>query len=110
MGRELLMGYQDVALTAPRASFSTTFLNNCGKSLVTTTCLNNDGSGKSLVTTKCLNTVVGVDKGMLPVRYFRSSKVSFCVSLISWRSLDCHKDEVYLAIVSFGGITGYNYC
>ena len=37
----LIVGFQDVAFLASRASFSTTFLRNCdrGKSLVTTTCL-----------------------------------------------------------------------
>ena len=48
--------------------FSTIFLKNFGR-------------GESLVTTTCLKTVVGVNKGMLPVKYFCYDKVSFlCLS------------------------------
>ena len=67
------MGFRDVAFLPSRASFSSTFLTNYDR-------------GESLRTATSLKTVVGVSKGMLPVRYFRSDKASFCVSRISWRS------------------------
>ena len=47
-----------------RASFFTTFLNNCG-------------GGESLGTTTCPKTVVVLSKGMLHVKYFHSNKASF---------------------------------
>ena len=62
------MGFQDIAFLPTRASFSTTFLKNCGR-------------GESLGTTTCPKTVVGVSKGMLPVKYFCSNK-AFFVSVI----------------------------
>ena len=49
------MDFQDVAFLFSRASFSTTFPQNC------------DG-GESLRTTTCHKNVVGVSKGMLPVK------------------------------------------
>ena len=63
----LLIGFQDVAFLPSRASFSTAFKKNCGR-------------GESLGTTACPKTVVGVSKGMLPVRYLLSNKASFCDS------------------------------
>ena len=54
---ELLMGFRDLAILPSSASISITFLKNCG------IC-------ESLRTTTCPKTVVGVSKGMLPVRYF----------------------------------------
>ena len=67
------MGIYDAALLPSRASIPTTFLKICGR-------------GESLVTTICLKTVVGVNKGMLPVRYFYSIQASFFVSV------ECHGD------------------
>ena len=58
------MVFQDVAFLPSRASFSTTFINNCGR-------------GESLRTTACLKAVVGVSKGMLPVQYFCSTNPIF---------------------------------
>ena len=74
-----------------RASSSTTILKNCGR-------------GESLWTTTCLKTVVG---GRLPVKYGCSTKPLFCVSGISWRSYGWYKDEVNLAMPSFGDITWF---
>ena len=67
------MGFQDVVFLSSGACFYTTFLKHCDR-------------GESLVTTTCLITVVGVIKGMLPVKYFCSNNASFCVNLISCRS------------------------
>ena len=49
-------------------------------SVVSITFLKNCGRGEGHRTTTCLNTMVGVDKGMLAVKYFFSNKASFCVS------------------------------
>ena len=49
------MGSPDVAFLPSRASFSTTFHEDCG-------------IGESLRTTTCPKIVVGASKGMLPVR------------------------------------------
>ena len=51
MGRDLLMGFQDVAFLPSRASFFTTFLKNCDRR-------------ESLWIITCLKIVVGVSKGM----------------------------------------------
>ena len=59
------MGFQDVVFLSSRASFSTTFLKNCGR-------------GESLGTTTYLKAFVGLSKGILPVKYFRSNKTSLC--------------------------------
>ena len=67
------MSVQDVAFLPSHTSFSTTYLTNCG-------------SGESLGTITCLITVVGVSKGMLPVRYFCSNKAPFV-------SVECHGDH-----------------
>ena len=67
------MGVQNVAFLPSLASFSTSFLDNCG-------------GGESHWITTCLRTVVGVGKSILPVRYFCSNKTSFCVNRILWRS------------------------
>ena len=62
------MGSHDVAFLPSAASFSNTFLKNCGR-------------GESPRITTCLKTAVeGVSKGMLPVEYFCSNKASFIVS------------------------------
>ena len=61
------MGFQDVVFLSSQCSFTAKFLTNCGRS-------------ESLGTTTCLQTVLGVNKGMLPVKYFQSNKASFCVS------------------------------
>ena len=50
---------------------------------------------------------MGVRKGMLPVKYVRLIKASFCVHQNSWRSLDCHKVEVNLATLSFWDIVKF---
>ena len=63
---ELLVGFQDVAFLPSELLFLPHFLENCGR-------------GESLGTTTCLKTVVGVSKGMLPVKYFRSNTASFYV-------------------------------
>ena len=64
--REVLVGFKDVAIQPSGASFSTTFLNNCGR-------------GEGLGTTTCPKTMVGVCKGMHHVIYLRSNKASFYV-------------------------------
>ena len=51
--------------------------------------------------------MVGVSKGMLPVKFFHSNKASFCVSLILWRSSESHKVEENLSILSFGDSTEF---
>ena len=56
------MGLQGLAFLPSRVSFSTTYLKNCG-------------SGESIGTIGCL--WLGVGKGMLHVKYFRSNKASF---------------------------------
>ena len=58
------MSFQDVAFLPSRASFHA-FLKNSGRC-------------ESLGTTMSLKSVVGVSKGMLPVKYFRSNKTSLC--------------------------------
>ena len=58
------MGFQDVLFLSSRASFSTTFLKNCCR-------------GEGLRTTTCLKVVVGLSKGMLPVKYFCFNKAIF---------------------------------
>ena len=58
------MSFQDVAFIPSRASFSTTFLKHCD-------------IGECLGTSTCLKTMVGVSKGMLPERYYRSTKFLF---------------------------------
>ena len=60
---ELLMGLQDVAFY-PSELFFIIFLKNGGR-------------GESFWHATCLKTVVGVSKGMLPVKYFCSNKASF---------------------------------
>ena len=61
------MCFQNVAFLPSQASFSTTFL----KIVVEV-----KASGPPIV----LKLWLGVGKGMLPVKYFRSNKASFCVS------------------------------
>ena len=61
------MGFQVAGFLPSRASFFTIFIKNCCRD-------------ESVRTTTCLKTVVGVSKGMLPAKYFCSSKASFCVS------------------------------
>ena len=63
------MGFHDVAFLPSRASFSTIFLRTCGRS-------------ETLRTT----TVAGVSKGIVPVKYLRCNKSTFCFSRISLRS------------------------
>ena len=62
------MGFHDVVLLPSRASFSTTFLKNCGR-------------GESLVTTTCHKTVVGGRQGHAPCRILLLHKACFCVSV-----------------------------
>ena len=51
---------------------------------------------------------LGVCNGMRPVNYVCSNRASFCVSRISWRSLDFHKvQEFNLVTLAFGVITGF---
>ena len=57
------MGFQDVALLPPE--------------LVLLPCLINCGRCECLGTATCLKTVVGVGNGMLPVKYFLSTKLLF---------------------------------
>ena len=47
---------------------------------------------------------LGVNSDLLPVKYFLPEKSFVCVSCILWRSKECHKPEVKLAIVHFCGI------
>ena len=61
--RELLRRFEYIVFLPSRVSFSTPFLINCG-------------SGGWLEIT-CLKTVVGASKGMLPVKYFCSTKPLF---------------------------------
>ena len=72
------MGFQDVAFLPNRSSFATMFPQNCCR-------------GESLRTTTCLKTVFGVSKGMLPVKYVRSTKLPFA-------------PVKFPAIISFGDI------
>ena len=69
------MGFTAMAFLSSRDSFSTTFLNNCGR-------------GESLWTTTCHKAVVGVDKSMLPVEH--SNKASFYVSFLKIIRLSQH--------------------
>ena len=62
---ELQIGVQDAAFLPSRANFFTTFLENCGR-------------GEYLGATACLKTVVGVSRGMLPVKYFCSNEAFLC--------------------------------
>ena len=59
-----LKGFSGVAFLFFRNSFSTTFLKDCGK-------------GEGLRTTTCTKTVVGVSKGILPVKRFCFNKAFF---------------------------------
>ena len=77
------MSLQEVTFQTYRANFPTTFLKICGR-------------GENPWSTTCRKTVVVGGK-----------QASFYVSLISWRSQDCHKVEVYLATLCFGDITGF---
>ena len=85
---KLLMSIQDIAFLPSGASFSTKYFKGCWDNHIHENC------------------GLSVSRGMLPVKYFCCDKVSFCVSQISWRSPQCHKDEVNLATNSFGDITG----
>ena len=67
------MSFQDVVLLSSRASFHTTFLRQYDKC-------------ESLGTTTCIKTVVGVSKGMLPVKYFHLQQPLFV-------SMECHADH-----------------
>ena len=67
------MGFLDCEILLSRASFSTTFLKNCGR-------------GESLQTTTCLKAVVGMSKGMLTVNIFYQTNSLLGVSKILWRS------------------------
>ena len=58
------------------------------------------------MTTACLKTVAWSKQGMLPVKYLRSNKSSFCVSQISLRSQGYHKNEVNLTTLGFEDISG----
>ena len=58
--RVLLM---DVVSLSSQARFPPTFLKHCGR-------------GEGLGSTICLKAVVGLSKGMLPVKHFRSNKAS----------------------------------
>ena len=63
------MGFQDVAFLPSRDVFPPHFMKHCGR-------------GESLGTTTCLKIVFLVSKGMLPVKYFCSTKPLSCVSRI----------------------------
>ena len=58
------MDFQDVAFMRSQASFSNTFLQNCGR-------------GESHGPTTCHKNVVGVTKGMFPEKCFCSTKPLF---------------------------------
>ena len=67
------MGFQDLVFLPSQAGFSTRFHKNCRR-------------GESLETTTCRKTVVGVIKGMLPVKYIHSNKAIFV-------SVQSHRDH-----------------
>ena len=73
------MGFLDVAFLPFRASLPITFLNSCG-------------GGESLGTTTYVKTVVGVRKGMLPVKHLRSNKSSFV-------SVEFHGDHIAVTMM-----------
>ena len=85
-----VMGFQDVAFLPCWTSFCTTYLKNCG-------------SGEGLGTATCLETVGGGRQGYAPFKIFLLHMASFCVSLISLGSWDCHSVGVNLATLSFWG-------
>ena len=66
------MGFQDVAFLPSLASFSTIFL---------TIVVEVKASGPRHV----VELRLGMSKDMLPVKYSRSDKASFCVSSVSWK-------------------------
>ena len=66
-GREFLVDCQDVVFLSSRATFYAAYLRHCGR-------------GEGLMSTTCVRTVVGVSKGMLPVRHLHSNIASCCVS------------------------------
>ena len=61
------MDFQDVVFLPSKFSFSAACFEKCG-------------CGESLGITTYLKTVVGVNKGMFPVKYFHSNSASFYVS------------------------------
>ena len=78
-----------------RGSFSTTFHKNCVR-------------GESLGTITCLETVVGVSKGMLPVKYLLLQQSPFFVSVkFHGDHKTVTKMRQNLVALSFGDITGF---
>ena len=75
-----------------RASFHTTFLNNCGR-------------GESLESTACSRNVVEINKGMLPVKCFRLNKAFFALVEFHGDHKTAYKHEVNLATLSLGDTT-----
>ena len=88
------MTFQGIAFQPTRASSSPHFL----KIVVEV---------KTLGPPHVLILLLGVSKGMHPAVSLRSNKASFCVSIISWRSQDCHKVEVNLTTLGFGDINRF---
>ena len=88
------MDFQDVAFLPSSASISTTLIEKCGRS-------------ECLETTTCPKQWFGVSKGMLPVKYFCSTKHPF----VSVKFNGDHKTDAKmrqnLATLSFGDITGF---
>ena len=63
---ELITSFHDAAFLLSPANSYTTFCINCGR-------------GESLGTATCPKTVDRTSKVMLPEKYYRSNKASFCV-------------------------------
>ena len=70
------MSFQDVAFLSSQASFSTTFLKNCG-------------SGECLWTTTCLKTMVEGKQGHACCKILSLHEAPFCVNQILWRLYNC---------------------
>ena len=86
------MGCQDVAFLPSRASFSTTFISNCGR-------------GESPGITTCLKIVVGGKQGPVTCRILSLHQDLFFMSVKLHE--DCHRVEVILANLCLLDITGF---
>ena len=90
------MDLQDVAFRPFQVSFSTIFLNNCGR-------------GESLRIVTCLTTVVGVSKGMLRVGEATFTPMIPIFLLVKFHQSHMTVTELWLILLSavFGNITGF---
>ena len=91
---DLFWDFHDVAFLPSRASFSTTFLKNCGR-------------GESLRNTTYLITVFRGKQGHSPCKILLLQQILLCVSQISLRSQFFHKVEPTLVTLCFEDIAGY---